>query len=100
MVQLARGDLQQHLLDGRAKLAHQIDHAVVVDRQHGGSAHMQRYLALGQLAVGQLIGEMVDVQYDAVKHALSGNVFFQNGMIVKLKHTKAPPAQKIRGSTL
>ena len=85
-VQLARRDLQQNLLDGRAELAHQVDVALGVDGQHRGRTHVHGDLPLGLLAVGQLVGHVIDVQDDAVKDPLAGQIFFQNGFVVLKNH--------------
>ena len=60
-VELSRGDLHQHAADRRSKLPDEIDVAVAVHRQHRRRADMPRDLPLGQLAVGQPVGQVVDV---------------------------------------
>ena len=85
-VELAGGYLQKHLLDGRAVLAHQVGIAILVHGQHGAGAHVQGHLALGELAVGQFGGQVVDVQYDAVEHALAIDDGLQDPFVSAIVH--------------
>ena len=85
-VQLARRNLQQYLVDGRAELAHQVDISLAVNGQHRGRAHVHRDLPLGRLAVGQLVGHVIDVQDNAIKDPLTGEVFLHDGVIVLKNH--------------
>ena len=78
VIQLARGNLQQHLVDACAKLPHQPDVAFAVHGDDGGGADVPGDLALGEVAVGQLVGQMVDVQYDAVEDSLGVHIFLED----------------------
>ena len=85
-VKFAGGDLQKHLLDRSAILAHQIAVALFVHGQHGACPNMHGHFALGELAVGQFCGQMVDVEDDAVEHALALDDGFQNAFVASILH--------------
>ena len=75
-LQLARGDLGDHLVVGVAELPLQIDVPVIIQRHHGRAAGVVDDLAEGGPAVGELHLVPVDFQQPSVENQLAVQRFF------------------------